>query len=120
MLLEGTIYPEEITHVAAGLKWFTWLWVRDCPDLHKDKKEKCLQELSQWNPCLKEEEEDASPCKHTKTNESHVPWGKQADLAVECWGENKLPDTARAGFLQFLNGSRVEAFNILQFHIPGS
>ena len=58
MLLEGTIYPEEITHVAAGLKWFTWLWVRDCPDLHKDKKEKCLQELSQWNPCLNEEEEE--------------------------------------------------------------
>ena len=51
--MEGTIYPEEITHVAAGLKWFTWLWVRDRQDMEKDKKEKCLHDLSCWNPCLK-------------------------------------------------------------------
>ena len=57
---------------------------------------------------VKEEEEEAPPCKHTKTNESHIPWGRQVDLEVKCWSGNALPDTAREGFLQFLDGSLMQ------------
>uniref|UniRef100_A0A6B2LDH2 DUF455 domain-containing protein n=1 Tax=Arcella intermedia TaxID=1963864 RepID=A0A6B2LDH2_9EUKA len=37
-LLEATIYPEEITHVAKGLKWFSYLCQRESPPKEPVKK----------------------------------------------------------------------------------
>ena len=47
-ILEGVIYGEEVSHCAAGLKWFTWLWIRDqAKDFDdKEQKQKCLDEIS--------------------------------------------------------------------------
>lgn len=33
-LLESVIYPDEITHCAAGVKWFSYLCLRDTPKDH--------------------------------------------------------------------------------------
>ncbi|KAG0607919.1 hypothetical protein M758_8G064200 [Ceratodon purpureus] len=37
-LLESVIYPEEITHCAAGVKWFSYLCLRDAPKDHSGEE----------------------------------------------------------------------------------
>lgn len=36
-LLEKVVYPEEITHCAAGVKWFKYLCSRSCGDEESDE-----------------------------------------------------------------------------------
>ena len=51
------------------------------------------------------EEEDTAPCRHTKFDEAGLQWPKQADMGVALWSGNKVPDSKRADFVQFLDSS---------------
>ena len=43
-VLSEVVYPEEITHCAAGLKWFCYLAVRDDGEATGETREACMEE----------------------------------------------------------------------------
>ena len=45
VVLETVVYPEEITHCAAGLKWFAFLHVRDHCEGEEGDRDGCLLEI---------------------------------------------------------------------------
>jgi uncharacterized ferritin-like protein (DUF455 family) len=45
-LLESVIYPEEITHCAAGVKWFSYLCLRDAPEVRTGEALSDVQKCS--------------------------------------------------------------------------
>ena len=47
-LLEGVIYPEEVTHVACGLKWLAYLWVRDHSKKEASRVERACEDIADW------------------------------------------------------------------------
>ena len=105
-LLESVIYPEEITHCAAGVKWFTYL---------------CLQrKLRADNECIAKSREDVKSDNRSTSSDEQLATVSESD------GEDlasKLPsltirDTNKGTGAATRQESKVYPSNAQQFELP--
>jgi len=103
-ILEHTIYGEEISHCAAGLKWFAYLWVRGGP-IHKQevrnepddecfcsafagedseqKKQQCLDAVASWSCMVNRNGDGDGDCERESLEDVLERYGVDIDKLIE-------------------------------------